>query len=948
MKKMKHADRVPGKQERPAESGRINDLNAVLKEIEQRNKYLNTLNNVSSLLLEPDMGEFENNLYRSMGLLAETFDVDRVYIWKNYTADGKLHCEQMYEWSGNAEPHQGKAIKQGISYSDRMPRWAERLSGGKCVNYVVKDLLPEEQALISGQGIVSILLAPIFLQGKFWGFAGFDDCREERVFTEQQESILRSAGGMIANASTRNSMTQEIRFSATQLRTVVANHPGIICCVDKEERINLFDGMYLQKLGISSARFAGLTLSDIKPDALHIKIVETIRKTFVKGAQELVAQAYGSTYHIRTTPIYNDAGEITDVTVGVDDVTEMAEFTEILENILNSVNSLIFVSVPQTGEILFMNDYMKRHFEIEGDVVGKVCYKILHKGIDEQCDFCPCIELDIDPEKIIHWEHRSSTSGRAYQNMDRYIRWPDGRMVHLRHATDITELVSAKETAEQASRAKSDFLAKMSHEIRTPMNAIIGMTELALREDISRSVREHSLSVKQAGLNLLTIINDILDFSKIEKGKFEIIPAEYPFSSLLNDVVSIIRMRVLDMQIRFAIYVDCSIPGTLIGDETRIRQILINILGNAAKYTDKGYVSFFVSGEIISEDTINIVFEIKDSGRGIKQENLDRLFEDFTQFDIEQNRKTEGVGLGLPISHSMADAMGGRISVQSEYGKGSVFTVTIPQKYISRAPLAAVDNTEGKTVLLYERREIHANSIISTISNLGIHGGLVKNDSELYEELSAREYDFIFIAFALYAKNKDVISKLAMNSRIIILTEFGEVVPDTSLNVLAMPVYCVSLANILNGVYDSFSYEIIKEDIIGFSAPEANVLVVDDINTNLRVAQGLLMPYNMRVDTCKSGIAAIEAMRSKDYDLVLMDHRMPEMDGVEATRHIRVMGAGDPYYKNVPIVALTANAVSGTREMFLENGFDDFLSKPIDTVELNAILEQWIPGSKQK
>ena len=520
-------------------------------------------------------------------------------------------------------------------------------------------------------------------------------------------------------------------------------------------------------------------------------------------------------------------------------------------------------------------------------------------------------------------------------------------IVKLRIQNQI-KAVERQREAEQGSRAKGEFLAKMSHEIRTPMNAILGMTELILREDISSNVLEYARTIKQAGSNLLTLINEILDFSKIETGKFEIVPIEYSFSSLINDVVSIIRARVHGSRVRFAVNVSCDIPGTLYGDETRIRQILINVLGNSVKYTEKGYICFSTTGEFADGDTVNISFDIMDSGRGIKQEDAEKLFEDFTQLDLEKNTGIEGVGLGLAITHSMVDEMGGQISVQSEYGEGSIFTISIPQKYYNRNALASVDNPSEIEVLVFERREIHANSIIQTIGNLGVNNTLVQNGSDLRNKLSCQHYDFIFIPFALYNENKDIISKLANDSRIIILTEFGEEVPKKDLRIISMPVHCIPIADVLNDVKGSFSYSDGNESTIRFSAPEANVLVVDDINTNQKVVQGLLTPYNMKMVFCTSGAEAIEALRANEYDLVLMDHKMPEMDGLETTKRIRQMGDAESYFRSVPIVACTANAVSGIREMLLENGFDDFLSKPIDTVLLNTILEKWIPKSKQQ
>ncbi|MCL2320412.1 MAG: ATP-binding protein, partial [Treponema sp.] len=525
----------------------------------------------------------------------------------------------------------------------------------------------------------------------------------------------------------------------------------------------------------------------------------------------------------------------------------------------------------------------------------------------------------------------------------------DGRtMGVLGISRDITAHKAAEDAANKASMAKSEFLAKMSHEIRTPMNAIIGMAELALRADDLDSAREHIVTVKQAGANLLSIINDILDFSKIETGKLEIIPGEYLFSSLVNDVLSIIRMRVIDSQVRFAVNIDSRIPNMLIGDVIRIRQVLLNLLSNAVKYTEKGFVSFTVFGEPVDARTIRLVMEVMDSGRGITPENIEKLFGEYTQFDREKNRGIEGVGLGLAITYSIVKAMNGNICVYSEYGKGSTFTAVIPQTISSPEPLALVKNPREKNVIVYERREIYANSIVFTVDNLGVNCTLVSTDAELAEKMAAVQYTFLFISFGLFVKNKSTIAKFGANTKVVVLTEFGEAIPDRGLNILAMPVHSISIADIINGVSGSFSYNENNELIVRFMAPSAKVLVVDDILTNLKVAEGLLVPYRMQVDLCKSGAEALEAVKSMDYDLIFMDHKMPEMDGVETTMRIRAHGDKEPYYKNVPIIALTANAVSGTREMFIGNGFNDFLSKPIDTVALNAVLEKWIPREKRR
>jgi len=498
-----------------------------------------------------------------------------------------------------------------------------------------------------------------------------------------------------------------------------------------------------------------------------------------------------------------------------------------------------------------------------------------------------------------------------------------------------------------ASNAKSDFLAKMSHEIRTPMNAIIGMAELALRENMDSSAHEHVITIKQASTNLLSIINDILDFSKIESGKLEIIPNNYMFSSLALDVINIIRMKVVDSNLQFVANIDSNIPNVLFGDETRIRQVLLNILSNAVKYTKKGFVSFSASVEIVN-NTALLTIDVTDSGKGIKPEDLKKLFGEFVQVDMASNKGIEGTGLGLAITKNLIKMMNGDIKVQSEYGRGSTFTIMLPQKIQSLKPLAVVENPKEKSILVYERNKIYVDSIVCTVDNLNVECARAENDEELREKLQSKNYPFVFVSYPLLGKARSIIQELGSKAQIVVLTEFGNAVTDRNLSVLPMPAHSISVANILNGVSDNFSYNTNENVTARFIAPKARILIVDDISTNLKVAEGLMLPYKMQIDLCLSGSAAIDAVRENHYDLVFMDHMMPEMDGIEATKFIREIGNGDPHYTNLPIIALTANAVSGTREMFLSNGFNDFLSKPIDMVKLNTILAKWLPKEKQE
>ena len=519
----------------------------------------------------------------------------------------------------------------------------------------------------------------------------------------------------------------------------------------------------------------------------------------------------------------------------------------------------------------------------------------------------------------------------------------------------ILRIAAGKMKADERSDRKSNFLANMSHEIRTPMNAIIGFAELALREDIPPTAYEHIFTIKQAGANLLSIINDILDFSKIESGKFEIVPGDYLFSSLLNDVVSIIKMRATYAKLRFVVNADSNIPNALYGDEVRVRQVLLNLLSNAVKYTDKGFVSLSIDmlypddddgGTGSKTDFVILKITVADSGKGIKSDDVDKLFKAFVQVDKEKNKGVEGTGLGLAIINSILKAMGGKVAVASEYGKGSTFTVTLPQRFRDPGAHAVVEDKNGKNALIYERRDLYANSIVRTVRQLGVNCAPVDSEAALDEKVASGSYNFVFTASALYERTKNILQKHNSNAKVVLLTEFGDVIADKNVTVLSMPAYSVTAANVLNGHADNNNYGAKAESFTRFIAPDARVLVVDDANTNLRVAEGLLSPYKMRVDTCRSGPDAIAAVQAEHYDIVFMDHMMPGMDGIEATRRIR--GILGDYYRKLPIIALTANAVAGAREMFLSEGFNDFISKPIDVSKLKNVIDKWMPQELRK
>ncbi|MDR2476581.1 MAG: response regulator [Treponema sp.] len=499
--------------------------------------------------------------------------------------------------------------------------------------------------------------------------------------------------------------------------------------------------------------------------------------------------------------------------------------------------------------------------------------------------------------------------------------------------------------ANEASMAKSSFLSRMSHEIRTPLNAIIGMSELALRSGTLSKMAEYARGIKQAGQNLLSLINDILDFSKIETGNLQISQEPYSLASLLNDIINVMRIRISEKPILFFVNAGAELPANCMGDEARLRQILFNLLSNAVKFTHQGFIHLRVSAVARkdSRNAILLTLSVSDSGVGIKKEDMPNLFNDFVRLDLSRNKSI--TGLGLTITRSLCRGMGGDIHLESEYGKGSVFSVTIPQLSLDDAKLAKVENAESKGVLLADHRSDYAASLMETLKNLGVPVTIAADTDDLIEKLSRGGFPYAFVSARFLEPAQAAIRNSPCPAVLVLLAALGEAsAPDTTrapaVQHIPMPAYAVNIAGTLNAkrpVQES-------KDPGGrvFIVPGVRILVVDDIATNLKVAAGLLSSYQAGVDTCLSGAEAIALAREGSYDIVFMDHLMPEMDGIEAAGKIRELDN----CRNLPIVALTANAANGVQAAFLEHGFNAFLSKPIEAPQLDEVLKTLLPAEK--
>ncbi|MBQ9333882.1 MAG: response regulator [Lachnospiraceae bacterium] len=511
--------------------------------------------------------------------------------------------------------------------------------------------------------------------------------------------------------------------------------------------------------------------------------------------------------------------------------------------------------------------------------------------------------------------------------------------------TRILAMQHANEELERASRMKSDFLANMSHEIRTPMNAVIGMAEIAMREKDPAQIADCLLQIQSSGKNLLNIINDILDYSKIDSGKMEIIENEYCPMTEFDDISNVLATRIGEKPLELFMFVKGSLPHLLYGDEMRIRQVLINLANNAIKFTNKGMVTIEVSCDPVDDQTVNLTIHVIDTGIGIKEEDLNKLFVSFQQLDSRRNRSAEGTGLGLAISQKLVDAMHGQIGVSSEYGKGSDFWFTVPQKIIDNTnDLEIRDRDNIRAYTLSQNEEVIKEFEVE-MDNLGIEGQVLLLLDE-YKPSGKKE--FMFFEQDMY--DNGISDFLDMHPEVtgVLFSEFGnnERFDKPNLHVLTRPATTMRMVHTLNEQYDELRQ--IDEDKlfkIDFTAPEARILVVDDNDINLSIAEGLLAPLQVRIDKAGGGQSAIEMASLNDYDIILMDHMMPETDGVDATKQIRMTHSD----RNHPvIIALSANAVQEAKELFTEAGMNDFIAKPIDIKDLIQTVKKWLPEEKIK
>jgi len=892
--------------------GFLYDLTGIKKltqHLHEQDMLLKALNNVSSTLIEPGT-LFDDSLKKAMCIIAQAVNVDRVCIWKNYSDNDGGYCSLIYEWNDGVFKTK---TADGVLAEDQKYKERQILKDiilkGNNFSSLVRDMHSDLKERLKSWGILSTFLMPVFLQEVFWGFVAFDDCKKERLFTDNEELILRSASQTIVNAINRNKITERLEIAVTE-----ANE-----------------------------------------------------------ANRLKNIAFNS-----------------------------------LESILNGLDALIYITIPKTGEVLFVNKYMKKILGKEDhEIIGNYCYKLI-RGKEHKCEFCPCIQLEKYPDQIIIWDDFVDIFNSHVRHSDCYIDWPNGERVHLQHAVDITELIKAREQAEQGNRSKSAFLANMSHEIRTPMNAIIGMTVIGkTAQDMPR--KDYCFEkIENASQHLLGVINDILDMSKIEANKFELSHEEFNFEKMLQRVVNIIAFRADEKKQKLTVHIDKSIPRTLIGDDQRLAQVITNLLGNAVKFTpEEGFIRLETRFIARENNFYTIQISVKDSGIGISPEQKDKLFRSFQQAESGTSRRFGGTGLGLVISKNIIELMGGNIDLESIEGKGSSFSFTFKaQRGTNKTPgLSEIGiNWDNVKIMAVDDDQEVLDYFKDVMQGFGTVCDTALNGNEALALIGKNGiYDIYFVDWKMPDMDGIMLAK-EIKSRspehiIVIMISAAEwsTVADEAKKAgvdkfLSKPLFPSAIADAIAEVIGlNHKKRNLQEDNSGIFSG-FKILLAEDVDINREIVSVLLEPTLMKVDFAFNGREAVNmyAESPGEYDLILMDVQMPDMDGYEATRKIREMEAertqpasGEElpsdktmdkssmsftegnktpsdktmefaqqtpkeHPKGVPIIAMTANVFREDIDRCIKAGMNDHIGKPLDIEEFFLILRKYLLSSREQ
>ncbi|MDL2313441.1 response regulator [Desulfovibrio sp. OttesenSCG-928-C14] len=861
------------------------DYYTLKDDLERRNQLLYSTSRAAQILLSDDE-DFDGSVNKVLEILGQASRQDRVYVWNIHESphpeiNPELHTTQLYEWSLGAEPQQDTDICTNRPVSEAIPTWIDTFKAGRCVNSLVRNMPLLEREQLEPQGIISIMTAPIMLNGELWGFIGFDDCHSEHVWTEEEESILRAAGTMIGLAIQNQSINRDLRDFQERFRSVAEASGEILWELDQSERIIYISERVTELLGFSPKEIIGKTLHSLP---------------------------------LLTTPIH---------------LSSYTPESPLFRN----------VEMPmyrKDGTLKWMRSSGKVRFAENGSYLGA-------NG------------NSVDITEVREAASRLERAKEALETANH----------QLAHAVEVAKELA--EQAHQANAAKDIFLANMSHEIRTPMNAIMGMLHLVMKMDLGHRQREYLEKADFATKALLRIINDILDFSKVEAGKLEMEQVPFYLRHIIRGTYDLVRGRAEEKGLELCLEVEPGLDSPMLGDPLRLTQVLTNLATNAIKFTPKGKVLLQVRRLSGDADSATLLFSVSDTGIGMGPEQVDRLFTPFNQADSSTTRRFGGTGLGLALCKSLVGLMNGEIWCESVPGAGSTF------RFTARFPLAPKNLARAEqpgsfkelSCMIIGQDSMAVSRMYDLLFTLGcrsISRAYSLPEATYYLD-APEEHGFYNLILMIHEPDSFDAVDAALQLDIL-FHQRGQEAPlkiATTNPDSAKDLEDKGFARVLpEPVSQSELYEAILEalDKRGVSLGSENadagesallrefrgmrILLAEDNELNQMVAQEILEQAGLAVSIAENGKICLEMLDKENFDLVLMDIQMPEMDGLAATEEIR----RQERFAALPVIAMTAHARDEDRRKSLESGMNAHVTKPVNAQELYNCLYFWLDYSR--
>jgi PAS domain S-box-containing protein len=933
----------------------VTELKEASEELRKRDVLLAGIAAAANALLVTR--DFETEINQALEILGLSAGMDRVYIYQNHMSpNGERLASRKYEWCREGSSRMDDPALQSCPYEKYFPRWYAVLSEGDVISGLVRDFPPSERA-IEHQDTLSLIAIPINIKGEYWGFIGFDDCRFERIWSKTEISILRSAAGSIGATIERKLAEAELRETRDYLENLIgyANAPIIVW--DPSFRITRFNHAFERLTGLSLSDVLGKPLDMLFPEESRSESLAYIQRTLSGERWDAVEipilRKDGAVRTVlwNSATLYDKDGSTVVATIAQgQDITERNQAQEQVNyqaSLLDQVRNAV-VATDLTGKIVYWNKFAEvLHQWSAEEIIGKSILGTIvpEEGRDRMREVMKEITRAGYSEGEFLVKRKDASTFPAFYvfNVLKDIHGQDIGFVGV--SIDIAErkrveadLRKSKEKAESATRAKSQFLANMSHEIRTPMNAIIGLTGLLLNTELTPEQRDYAETIRGSGDTLLAVINDILDFSKIDEGKMEIERQPFDLVDCIESSLDLVTQAAVRKGLSLSYSIDSQVPQRVLGDMTRLRQVLVNLLSNAVKFTEHGDVSVAVSGQSAGS-SYEITFSVSDTGIGISRDRMDRLFQTFSQVDASMTRKYGGTGLGLAISRKLVELMGGHIWAESVPGSGSAFYFTITAEAV---PGPSIAGLAGKKVLVISERMELRDALCSQLSSWLMKPQTAPSCKAALDKIADEMFDLAildldvegFRHFMEAVHSIGALPVVALGSPDGAVASFAAVVPR--------PVRPSSMADALFRAARGMPVQRavpaqeampVQPDLSGRVKP-ARILLAEDNAINQKVAMRMLDRLGYQAEAVANGLEVLQALERQPYDIVLMDVQMPEMDGLEAARRIREMPAARQPY----IIAMTAHAMKGDREECMAAGMDDYISKPVRMEELQTAL----------